>query len=175
MPPSCYKCHKFGHVTKYYTEEPIKDTREWEVNEPKVVSEKGESSSDGGKNVSAAVVHGPCYPNNFRRCCPDVRAISIGFATEALEIAAHGDVSVSLVGASTELEDPNLQEFPHLQASNKLREKMKVRGKGVKLFSSFKNKLDMLSSLENEVHLEMVRQPRAASQGVANLMKELKN
>ncbi|KAK8494196.1 hypothetical protein V6N11_050160 [Hibiscus sabdariffa] len=164
MPPSCYKCHKFGHVTKYYTEEPIKDTREWEVNEPKVVSEKGESSSDGGKNVSAAVVHGSIQ-----------MAISIGFATEALEIAAHGDVSVSLVGASTELEDPNLQEFPHLQASNKLREKMKVRGKGVKLFSSFKNKLDMLSSLENEVHLEMVRQPRAASQGVANLMKELKN
>ncbi|KAK8996393.1 hypothetical protein V6N11_076629 [Hibiscus sabdariffa] len=117
---------------------------------------------------------GPAIPLILGDVGLDVRTIPIEFATEALEVAAQGDVSASPVGASTKLGDPNLQEFPPLQASNQLREKRKVKGKGVKTFVGSKNKFDMLSGLGNEVSLEMVRKPRAASQGVVNLLQELK-
>ncbi|KAK8589464.1 hypothetical protein V6N12_023860 [Hibiscus sabdariffa] len=95
---------------------------------------------------------------------PNVKAILTRFATAPLEIVAQGHVSASPVGKSTELEDPNLQEFPPLQASNQIKEKRKVKGKGEnKSFDSSKNKFDMLSDLENEVPLEMIRKPRATS------------
>ncbi|KAK9020539.1 hypothetical protein V6N11_010559 [Hibiscus sabdariffa] len=152
MPPSCLGCNTFGHLDKVGPEKyqpNEKSVQVWKVKETVTSSsEFGESSKAKKGSGEADLEKGSVHVDD-----------PVNQSLNSLNICEKA------------IDDPIDIEFPSLQDS--MKKKGKGRGRGAKSVSlaGSTNKIETL--VECPIASEVRRQPRVASQGVANLLQEL--